>query len=105
MEAREALSKSVLNKLAQGMLKLFNRSLAMLGSNLSAEFMPKASAIGVEVEGHAAGIFDLPFATIRQIPRFWGRKHQDAQEFSDRSISERNLTNVYATYAGPKHFN
>jgi plasmid stability protein len=38
---------------------------AMLGSNLSAESMPKASAMGVEAESLPPGTCHLPLATMR----------------------------------------
>ena len=38
---------------------------AMLGSNLSAESMPKASAMGVEAESLPPGKCHLPLATMR----------------------------------------
>ena len=38
---------------------------AMLGSNLSAESMPKASATGVEVQGPSPSTCHLPLATMR----------------------------------------
>jgi len=38
---------------------------AMLGSNLSAESMPKASATGVEVQSPSLSTSHLPLATMR----------------------------------------
>lgn len=66
-----SIIKICAQQVAQGMLKLFDGRIGQCWeatpwqNHHRAELMPKASAIGVEVEGHAPGTFDLPLATIR----------------------------------------
>ena len=65
-EAREARSKNRAQQAAARYGKdARSEGKAMLGSNLSAESMPKASATGVEVERHPHGTCQLPLATVR----------------------------------------
>ena len=65
-EAREARSKIRAQQAAARYAKRTRpENRAMLGSNLSAESMPKASAKGVEAESLPPGTCHLPLATMR----------------------------------------
>ena len=65
-EAREARSKIRAQQAAARYIKdSRSEDKAMLGSNLSAESMPKASAAGVEVQSPSPSTSHLPLATMR----------------------------------------
>ncbi len=68
-----------------------------------AEWMPKASARGVQVERHPPGTCHSPLATMRKIPGVWRQSHQGGQSLSVRSITKLNQTNLYCFCARSKH--
>ena len=109
-EAREARSKIRAQQTAARYAKRTRpENRAMLGSNPLAE----ATLRRVDAEGKCNGRggresparhLPLAFGHNAINPGGWGQSHQDAHPLSVRSITKLNLTTVYATYAGPKHF-
>ena len=74
----------------------------MLGSNPSAESMPKASATGVEVQTPHSAPANCLWLQCDKSRGFGGRATKDAQQRFVHQFTKLNLANVYATYAEPK---